>query len=219
MIVAFSGGKDSSLALHTVLNEGHNVTRLLTTVTEGYDRVSIHGVRRELLRLQAASIGIPLYEVFIPQGCTNEEYERRMAEAMEELKGIDPDMVVVFGDIFLEDVRRYREERLMKGGWRGHFPLWGRDTGELAREFLSLGFRAVVVSVDGEQLSGEFVGREYDGRFLEDLPPGVDPCGERGEFHTFVYDGPIFSKPINFRLGRRVVREGRFHYVDLTPVE
>ncbi len=217
MILSFSGGKDSTLALYHALREGHRITHLLTTVTEGYDRVSIHGVRRELLREQAEALGIPLYEVVIPPSCTNAEYERRMGEALRELAERDPDRTVIFGDIFLEDVRRYREERLMRGGWRGIFPLWGRDTEELAREFLSLGFKAVVVSVDGERLPGNFVGREYDHPFLMDLPTGADPCGENGEFHTFVYDGPIFSRRIRFSLGERVVRDGRFHYVDLVP--
>ena len=217
MILSFSGGKDSSLALYYALREGHRITYLLTTVTEGYDRISIHGVRRELLRRQARSIGVPLYEVIIPPKCTNEEYEKRMREAMEDLAKKDPDMTVIFGDIFLEDVRRYREERLMRGGWKGLFPLWGRDTGELAREFLKLGFKAVVVSVDGEVLPGDFVGREYNEDFLKDLPEGVDPCGERGEFHTFVYDGPIFSAPVNFEVGEEVLRDSRFYYVDLVP--
>jgi len=217
MILSFSGGKDSSMALYYALREGYRITHLLTTVTEGYNRISIHGVRRELLRRQAKAIGIPLYEVSIPPSCTNEEYERRMREAMRVLAERDPDRIVIFGDIFLEDVRKYREERLMKGGWKGLFPLWGRDTGELAREFLRLGFKAVVVSVDGDVLSGDFVGREYDEDFLNDLPEGVDPCGERGEFHTFVYDGPVFSAPINFEVGEKVLRDNRFHYVDLVP--
>ena len=217
MLLSFSGGKDSTLALYYALRRGYKITYLLTTVTEGYERVSIHGVRRELLKEQSGSLGIPLYEVFIPPSCTNAEYERRMGEAMRDLSGKDPDRVVIFGDIFLEDVRRYREERLMRGGWKGMFPLWGRDTGELAREFMALGFKAVVVSVDGEHLTGDFVGREYDTSFLKDLPPEVDPCGENGEFHTFVYDGPIFSRPIRFSLGERVVRDGRFHYVDIVP--
>jgi uncharacterized protein (TIGR00290 family) len=214
-ILAWSGGKDSALALYELTRLGSTeVVALLTTVTEGYDRVSMHGVRRELLAEQARASGYPLDEVSIPQQCTNEMYEQRMGLALEKYRqsGITQ---AAFGDLFLEDVRAYREERLSRIGMHGIFPLWGRDTSELARQFVGLCFRAVVVCVDTQALDGAFAGREYDGDFLKDLPGEVDPCGENGEFHTFVYAGPVFRGPIQVERGEKVLRENRFQYCDL----
>jgi uncharacterized protein (TIGR00290 family) len=213
--LCWSGGKDCSLSLHRLRSAGDTeVPLLLTTVTEGYDRISMHGVRRELLERQADALGMGLQCVTIPKGCSDREYRGRMAAAMEDLlnQGITS---VAFGDIFLEDVRRYREENLAELGVEARFPLWGADTSELAREFTANGFRAAVTCVDTEQLPAEFAGRVYDEAFIADLPEGVDPCGENGEFHTFVYDGPVFREPVSFERGEPVMREDRFCFYDL----
>jgi uncharacterized protein (TIGR00290 family) len=214
-ILAWSGGKDSALALYELTRQDSiEIVALLTTVTEGYDRISMHGVRRELLAEQAQALGYPLDEVSIPQQCTNEMYEQRMGQALEKYRqsGIAQ---AAFGDLFLQDVRVYREERLSRIGMRGIFPLWGRDTSETARQFVQLGFRAVVVCVDTQALDRGFAGREYDQDFLKDLPGQVDPCGENGEFHTFVYAGPLFRTPVQVERGEKILRENRFYYCDL----
>ncbi|GAB4389174.1 MAG: ATPase [Thermodesulfovibrionales bacterium] len=216
VLFTWSGGKDSALALHELLAGGARVSALLTTVTAQYGRVSMHGVREDLLRRQAASLGIPLETVAISADSSNEEYQARMHEALLRHRRLGTARVA-FGDIFLEDLRRYREENLRRAGMEAVFPIWGRKTPELARRFLALGFRAVVTCVDSEALDGSFAGREYDESFLSDLPPGVDPCGENGEFHSFVYDGPIFSEPVAVARGEVVVRDGRFHFCDLVP--
>ena len=215
VLLGWSGGKDAAMALHELKRtDGIEVAALLTTVTEGYDRISMHGVRRELLEKQAGALGYPLDEVLIPQTCTNEVYEERMRKALarHQREGVT---AAAFGDLFLEDIRAYREERMRLAGMSCIFPVWGRPTTEFARQFIDLGFRAIVVCVDTETLSGDFAGREYDPGFLQDLPAGVDPCGENGEFHTFVYDGPIFSEPVCVRRGETVLRDGRFMYCDL----
>jgi uncharacterized protein (TIGR00290 family) len=214
VLVSWSGGKDSALALHAVADV-HDCT-LLTTVTEEYDRISMHGVRVELLRRQADALGLPLRTVLIPPRCTNEVYEERMHAtlAVQRDAGVRR---VVCGDIFLEDVRRYREERLFRDGLSGLFPLWGIDSRELAERFIALGFRAVLCCVDTQALDASFAGRDFDRALLNDLPPGADPCGENGEFHTFVQDGPGFARPVPLRLGERTLRDGRFAYVDLLP--
>lgn len=217
VLVAWSSGKDSALALHEVLRAGAcEVQALLTTVTGDYGRASMHGVRRELVAAQAAALEIPLEEVTISKGATNEEYESAMRAALDRHRagGVTG---VVFGDIFLEDLRAYREGRLAEIGMAGIFPLWGRDTAELARQFIKLGFRAVVTCVDTEMLDGRFAGRAYDEALLEELPAGVDPCGENGEFHTFCFDGPIFAAPVAHRLGEIVLRENRFNFCDVLP--
>jgi uncharacterized protein (TIGR00290 family) len=214
-ILAWSGGKDSALALYELTRRQNvKIVALLTTVTEGYDRISMHGVRRELLVEQAAALGYPLEEVPIPQQCTDEVYEQRMQQALEKYRRAGV-IQAAFGDLFLEDVRAYREERLGRIGMRGIFPLWGRNTAELARQFVQLGFRAIVVCVDTEALDRAYASREVDVAFLEDLPPGVDPCGENGEFHTFVYAGPLFRRPIHVERGEKVLRDDRFYYCDL----
>ena len=177
----------------------------------------MHGVRRELLARQAAALGIPPIEVVIPPACVNDVYEARMAEAFAAtpLSGVE---AVAFGDLFLEDVRAYREERLAAGGKRGLFPLWGRNTTALAREFLDAGFEARLVCVDPRVLDPAFAGRAYDEQLLAELPHGVDPCGENGEFHTFVSAGPIFAEPIACETGEVVERDG-FVFCDLVPLE
>ena len=215
-LFAWSGGKDSALALYEVARQQNTeIVALLTTVTEGYDRISMHGVRRELLVAQATALGYPLEEVSIPPQCTNEIYEQRMQQALKKYQPVGVTHVV-FGDLFLTEVRAYREERLGRIEMQGVFPLWGKNTRELAGQFVQLGFRAIVVCVDTQVLAGAYAGREYDADFLRDLPVGIDPCGENGEFHTFVYAGPPFHYPIPVERGEKVLREERFYYCDLS---
>ena len=215
VVLSWSGGKDSALTLW-VLGRDHGVVprALITTVTDVYERISMHGVRRSLLARQTEAVGVPLVEVEIPAGCTNEVYEQRMAQAFaaEPLASVE---AVAFGDLFLEDIRAYREERLAAAGRRGCFPLWQRDTADLAREFIAAGFEAIIVCVDPTKLDRSFAGRRFDRRLLDDLPAGVDPCGENGEFHTFVYAGPILPEPIAVEVGETVEREG-FVFSDVT---
>lgn len=216
VLFCWSGGKDSAMALHSLLAAGDcHVVALLTTITDEYDRISMHGVRRALLERQAESLGLPLHPVRIPPQCVNAIYEERMKEALGAhlARGVRR---VAFGDIFLEDLRAYRERNLTQVGMEALFPIWKRDTRELAREFVRLGFRAVTVCVDPRALDASFAGRALDASFFSDLPPGVDPCGENGEFHTFVFDGPIFRSPIAFRTGETVMRDG-FCFCDLLP--
>ena len=218
-ILSWSGGKDSALALHEVQKTGeYEIQALLTTITEAYDRSSMHGIRRALIEQQAESLGIPLEEVLLSPVSSNEEYDVRMREMLERYKG-EGVSAVVFGDIFLEDVRNYREERLASVGMKGIFPLWGRDTTELARAFTELGFKAVITCVDTEQMDAGYAGRAFDGELLASLPAGVDPCGENGEFHSFVYDGPIFKRAIPHTAGEVVLRDEHFMFADLTPGE
>ena len=219
VLVSWSGGKDSALALYELRTAGgYEACALLTTVTEEYDRISMHGVRRVLLEQQAASLGLPLEEVLISADMSSEGYGARMRAVLErhQARGVSS---VVFGDVFLEDVRTYREDNLSKVEMRGVFPLWGRDTGELARTFVDLGFEAVITCVDTHILDGGFVGRAFDRQFLSELPAGVDPCGENGAFHSFVYDGPVFGERIAYTKGEMVLRENRFQYCDLMPVQ
>ena len=213
MGLAWSGGKDSALALRELRRNGVEPAALLTTVTEGYDRVSMHGVRRDLLRRQAAAVGVPLVEVTIPPDCVNAVYEERMAAAFAA-PPLEDIGAMASGDLFLEDVRTYREERLAAAGKDALFPLWGRDTRALAHEFVDAGFEAVVCCLDPRALDPGFAGRSYDAGFLADLPDGVDPCGERGEFHTFVHAGPVFAQPVAVRTGEVVERDG-FVFCDL----
>lgn len=213
--LSWSGGKDSSLALWALRQQRLEPQALITTVTDGYDRISMHGVRRELLAMQAQASGTALVEVRIPPACVNEVYEARMREAFDSLP-LSAVEAVAFGDLFLEDVRAYRESRLEATGRRALFPLWKRDTALLAREFIEAGFRAVLVCVDPRKLDGSFAGREFDMQLLEDLPADVDPCGENGEFHTFVQAGPVFSEPIPCERGEVVERDG-FVFCDLMP--
>jgi len=217
VVQSWSGGKDSAMAHYIASSKMHlYVECLLTTYNESNNRVSMHGVRLELIERQAEMLGARLMKIPLPPNCSNEKYEERMMRALMSLKeeGVGE---VVFGDIFLEDVRRYREENLARAGFKGVFPLWGRDTWELAREFLKLGFKALICCVDTQQAPAELIGREYSLELLEKLPDSVDPCGERGEFHTFVYDGPLFPEPIQFIRGEFVLRDKRFLFMDLVP--
>jgi len=190
---------------------------LLTTVTRGFQRISMHGVREELLDRQASSLKLPLHKIYLSQVSSNEEYETEMRRAMNEFKGRGID-TIAFGDIYLEDVRRYREDKLAQVGMNAAFPLWRKDSAALASRFIDSGFKAITSCVDTEQLDGNFTGRLYDGRFLEELPAEVDPCGENGEFHSFVFDGPVFAEPIGFSIGEKVLRDNRFYYCDLLPI-
>jgi uncharacterized protein (TIGR00290 family) len=214
ILFCWSGGKDSAMALHMLLQRSDiHIAALLTTVTEGYERISMHGVRRELLERQVQSIGMPLHEVRIPPQCINPIYEARMEEALRVHfeKGVRK---VAFGDIFLEDLRAYRENNLARVGMTALFPIWKRDTRELIRSFHANQFRAVAVCVDSKVLDPSFAGRELDESFFRDLPSHADPCGENGEFHSFVFDGPIFQSPIPVRTGEIVNRDG-FVFCDI----
>jgi uncharacterized protein (TIGR00290 family) len=216
ILLSWSGGKDSARALYEIQqSHEYSVAALLSTITEDYDRVSMHGVRRDLLELQAESIGLPLEKIFISKDSTNAEYEANMRVVLNKYskEGVNS---VAFGDIFLEELKQYREKNLAQIGMRGIFPIWKRNSAELARSFIDLGFKAVVVCVDSRRLDETFAGKVIDSEFLERLPSGIDPCGENGEFHSFVFDGPIFRKEVLFRLGETVLREG-FCFCDLAP--
>ena len=215
-LLAWSSGKDSAWSLHVLrAQEGVEVAGLLTTVNQTFGRVAMHAVRRELLDAQARAAGLPLHVVPIPHPCPNEVYESAMAGALAQARaaGIE---AVAFGDLFLEDIRRYREERMAGTGLRPLFPLWGRPTRDLAEEMIDGGLRARLTCVDPRALDASFAGRPFDRDLLEALPPGVDPCGERGEFHTFACAGPMFDRPIPVRVGEVVHREG-FVFADLLP--
>jgi uncharacterized protein (TIGR00290 family) len=213
--MSWSSGKDSTLALHVARQEGMSVTTLLTTINAEAQRVAMHGVRRELLEAQADRLGLDLHVVDLPAPCPNEVYEQRMAAAVDTAtaQGVDH---MIFGDLFLDDVRRYREDNLAATTISPVFPIWGRPTDQLAHEMLDLGIKAVLTCVDLAQLSIDFVGRPFDVELLADLPDSVDPCGERGEFHTFVWDGPGFHSPIPIELGETVERDG-FAFRDVVP--
>lgn len=207
VLVSWSGGKDSCLTLAEILDKGAcSVEALLTTVTEGYDRISMHGVRRSLLEQQAAALGFPLEVVFIPQGATNEVYQARMEAAFERYRGAGV-TTIAFGDLFLADIRRYREQWLARAGMTPIFPIWLRDTRMLARQFIDRGFEAILSCVDTRVLECAFAGRSFDAALLADFPDGVDPCGENGEFHTFVSAGPIFRQKVPVARGEVVRRE------------
>jgi uncharacterized protein (TIGR00290 family) len=215
--LSWSGGKDSALALLALREGGTEPVALLTTFTEDFDRISMHAVRRRLARAQAREAGVALVEIDIPAACPNEVYEERMAAALgaPPLDGVE---AIAFADLFLEDIRAYREERLSGAGREALFPVWGRDTAELAHEFVAAGFEATLVCVDPAQLDPSFVGRALDEALLAELPAGVDPCGENGEFHTFVHAGPIFDNPIPIELGEAVMRDG-FAFQDILPAQ
>ncbi len=216
VLLAWSGGKDSTLALERLL--GHSewrVVALVTTVTSGYDRVAIHGVRRSILRRQVDALGLPLIEAEIPPQSNNATYEAAFAGALVRARAISDVDAIAFGDLYLADVRAYREAMLARLGWRGVFPLWGEDTSRLARYFIARGYRAILSCVDTDQLDAAFCGRDFDERLLADFPVQIDPCGENGEFHTCVHAGPIFHDAIALERGERVLRDARFQYVDL----
>ncbi|MCH7949070.1 MAG: diphthine--ammonia ligase [Candidatus Dadabacteria bacterium] len=218
ILISWSGGKDSSLALYEIQkSRDYEVAALITTITSDYDRVSMHGLRTILLDEQASSLNIPLEKIFISKNAPNDEYESRLKEVLLKYKqlGIRD---IVFGDLFLEEIKKYREDLLGKIGMECVFPIWKRDTVKLAKRFIELGFKAITVCVDSNVLGKEFAGREFDEHFLDDLPKAIDPCGENGEFHTFVYDGPILKNPIDHELGEIVLRDKRFYYCDILPV-
>lgn len=217
VILSWSGGKDSSLALYEILKRGqYEIESLLTTVTSDYDRVSMHGLRTSLLEQQSESLNIPLKKVFITKNASNDEYESNFNKAVLGFKQ-DGIKDVIFGDLYLEDIKKYREALLKKIDMECIFPIWKRDTRKLAHEFIDLGFKAITVCVDSNILGKEFVGREFDEQFLNDLPSNIDPCGENGEFHTFTYDGPIYENTIDYSLGEIVLRDERFYYCDILP--
>lgn len=218
ILFCWSGGKDSALAFYEAEKSGnYDIFTLLTTVTKDYDRISMHGIRVELLQRQAASIGINLIKVFISRKSSNQEYESRLRGALEECKQKNT-FRVAFGDIFLEDLRKYRVDKLREVELEAIFPLWKISTKELASRFINLGFKAVISCVDSKVLGKEFVGKDFDKEFLSKLPDSVDPCGENGEFHSFVYDGPVFKEKIPHKLGEIVLRDERFYFCDLIPV-
>ncbi len=213
-ILSWSSGKDSAYSLFTILNENRfEVVTLLTTVTESFRRVSMHGVREELLEAQAESLGLPVHKIKIPSPCPNEIYEAKMAEylKLQKAEGIQH---VIFGDLFLEDLRKYREQRLAEIGMSGIFPLWMKNTKQLAEKMMEDRFEAILTCVDLKKLPKKFAGRKFDRTFLTDLPTGIDPCGENGEFHSFVYGGPIFKKRIPVKVGKTVERDG-FAFADV----
>ena len=216
-MLSSSGGKDSVLALAALrADPAFDVVALLTSVTAGYDRISIHGVRRALLEAQARALRLPVHEIVLQPEGSNEAYDAAVELALMNLRRQYPDVRrVAYGDLFLEDVRQYREDRLTRLGFEGLFPLWGRATDILAREFIDHGFEARLVCVDTTQLDASFAGRSFDADLLRDLPSSVDPCGERGEFHTFVTAGPGFSQPLSYTVGEVVLRDARFAYCDL----
>jgi uncharacterized protein (TIGR00290 family) len=216
VLLSWSSGKDSAWALHTLRQRTDvEVVGLLTTVNESADRVAMHAVRSELLRAQAAATGLPLFALGIPSPCSNEQYEAVMAAAIQRARA-DGVTAVAFGDLFLEDIRRYRVEKLAGTGIEPIFPIWGIPTDGLARAMIAGGLRARLTCVDPKQLDPSFVAREFDETLLAALPPGVDPCGERGEFHSFAYAGPMFSAPIAIQSGEVVTRDG-FVFADLLP--
>jgi uncharacterized protein (TIGR00290 family) len=237
----WSTGKDSALALYKILNsEEYCVSGLLTTINDGFGRVSMHGIRKELLYQQVERIQLPLFEVLLPEVPTMESYEKAIGNALQE-RITSGDKISIFGDIFLEDLRKYRADKLAEIGLKAHFPLWKKNTKELVKELISLGFKAIVVCVNTSYLGEEFLGKIIDEDFLESLPENVDPCGENGEYHTFVFDGPIFSNPVQFEVGEKVYRtyqsplkkenseeydcssdeeiKSGFWYLDLIPLE
>jgi uncharacterized protein (TIGR00290 family) len=217
VVLSWSGGKDSSLALHEIMKTEADLRGLLTTITKDYDRISMHGVRRELLRQQAVSLGLPLYEVSIPKDASNEIYEKETESVLLRLKKSNTITAVAFGDLFLQDIREYREKLLGRLELDCIFPIWGQDTKKLAYQFIQNGFRAIVCTVDPKKLDKRFCGAEFDGSFLSEIPDTVDPCGENGEFHTFVYDGPIFKDRLRISIGEIVERNG-FYFADIIPV-
>jgi len=212
--MSWSSGKDSAFALHAArTSAGLEIVALLTTVNETHARVAMHAVRESLLEAQAAALGLPLVKVPIPSPCPNEVYEARMNDAMARARE-DGVRDVVFGDLYLEDIRAYRESKLGPAGMRAHFPLWKRPTAALAREMIDAGLEAILTCVDPRVLDATFAGRTFDAQLLADLPAHVDPCGENGEFHTFVYAGPMFRAPIPVERGEIVTRDG-FVFADV----
>ncbi len=211
--MSWSSGKDSAWALHVARQQGLEIVALLSTLNAQFRRVAMHGVREELLDAQAESLGLPLVKVPLPWPCPNQAYEQAMSEAMQQARNEGVEQMI-FGDLFLQDIRKYREEKLAPTGIAPVFPIWGLDTASLARDMVASGLRAHLTCIDPKKLSPDFAGRSFDPRLLEDLPKSVDPCGENGEFHTFAFDGPMFAQPVEVRVGEVVERDG-FVYADL----
>jgi len=214
ILLSWSSGKDSAWALHVLRQQaGFEIAGLLTTINSAFDRVAMHGTRRTLVEMQSEAAGLPLITAPLPWPCSNADYERAMKQVCDQVlaQGVS---AIAFGDLFLADVRAYRERQLKGTGLEPLFPLWLLPTGELARQMIESGLRARLVCVDPKQLDPSFVGRDFDLQFLRDLPPGVDPCGENGEFHSFVYGGPMFSRTLPIAAGERVERDG-FWYADV----
>ena len=218
ILLSWSGGKDSALALHAIqASNRYEVVALLTVCTEGFRRIQTHGVRCSLLKEQAASLRLPLRKIFVPRECSNDEYETQVKRALLEYKEKDVSNVV-FGDLFLEEISRYREQMLAALGMTALYPLWGKETTKLAQQFIDAGFKAALVCVNSKLLDKRFAGRMFDQKLLAELPSFVDPCGENGEFHTFVFDGPCFSSPISIRTGS-VLQKDSFYYAELLPAK
>jgi uncharacterized protein (TIGR00290 family) len=218
ILVSWSSGKDSAWTLHVLRQHGeYEIAGLLTTFNEAADRVAMHAVRRELVDRQAAATGLPLWNVGLPWPCSNQQYESLMAATCSKAtaEGVEG---IAFGDLFLEDVRAYREKQLRGTRLEPIFPLWGQPTVDLATEMIASGVRAKLTCVDTQQLNATFLGRDFDTKLLADLPAGIDPCGEKGEFHSFVYAGPMLSGEIPVTLGETVVRD-QFVFADLRPAE
>ena len=213
-LLSWSSGKDSAWTLHVLRRTpGIEVVGLMTTLNEAHGRVAMHAVREELLEAQAAAAGLPLWKVGIPDGCSNVAYEQAMSGVMKRALGEGIE-AVAFGDLFLEDIRAYRVERMRGTGIEPIFPIWGRPTAALAREMIAAGLEARLTCVDPRVLDKSFAGRAFDAAFLAELPPAVDPCGERGEFHTFAWSGPMFERPVPVRVGE-IVERGGFVFADL----
>lgn len=217
-MLAWSGGKDAAWTLHILRRRDDvEVVGLLTTITAEYQRISMQGIRRDVLHAQAAAAELPLIEAEIPARCANAQYEAAMSRALAQAAQRWPELrTAAFGDLFLEDIRAYREQRCEAIGWRVLTPLFGSDTAALAREMIDGGLRAALCCVDSEQLDARFAGREFDAALLRDLPPACDPCGENGEFHTCVRAGPMFSHPLALERGETVLRDERFAYTDFS---
>ena len=217
-LLSWSGGKDAAWTLHVMRGRGDDVVALLTTITDIHDRVSMQGIRREVLHAQAQAVGLPVIEVRIPPQCDNATYEAAFADGLMHARNRWPGLdTIAFGDLLLADVRAWRESLCARLGWRIETPLFGGDTAELAREMQRGGLRARVCCVDTQQLDAHFAGRAFDADFIAELPEGCDPCGENGEFHTLVHDGPMFREPLGVREGETVLRDNRFAYTDFAP--
>ncbi len=215
-VLSWSGGKDSILSLRELQqNNSYEVVSLLTTITEGYNRISMHGVRTILLERQAESLGIRLHQVYIPKDANNETYEKSMIEALSIYPALGV-KTIAFGDVFLEDVKAYRENLIARTQLQSVYPIWKKDTAQLMKDFLNSGYKSVIVCIDTEKLPESFLGKTIDKRVIDSLPDGVDPGGEHGEFHTFVYHGPGFQQSVNYSTGI-IERRGQFGFCDLTP--
>lgn len=215
--ISWSGGKDCLMALQRLRRDpAWHVVGAITTVTAAFDRIAMHGIRRDVLHAQAAALRLPLIEATLPWPASNDDYERSFADAIARAGAVAPFAHVAYGDLFLEDVRAYRDAQLAQLGLAGVYPLWGTDTATLARAFVAERHRAVLTCVDTTQLDARFSGASFDAALLDALPAGVDPCGERGEFHTLSFDGPLFARPLAIARGDRVLRDQRFAYTDFT---